>query len=36
MLYVIFLLYYISLNSGQHPEQIKRFSTEKYGNSHFN
>jgi len=25
MLYVTFLLYYISLNSGQHPERIKRF-----------
>jgi len=35
MLYVILLLYYISLNSGQHPEWIKRFSTETYRKSCF-
>jgi len=35
MLYVIFLLYYISLNSGQHPERIKRFSIETYRKSRF-
>jgi hypothetical protein len=25
----------LSLNSGQHPERIKRFSIETYGKSHF-
>jgi len=32
---VCFLLFYETLNSGQHPERIKRFSIETYGKSRF-
>jgi hypothetical protein len=34
-LYVCSQSTYISLNSGQHPERIKRFSIETYGKSRF-